>query len=92
MGEFTDQQLSLAARVAELESQLAQQRRYFLQTMLTIAMKAGGEFAIDELDTAATIGYSLHVHVDRQTGATVFTVRGHGQGEVEDHQTPPREH
>ena len=71
----TTRALTLAARVAELEQQLADAKRYYLQTMLTIATMAGGEIRIGELDTRATIGRTLATFVDPKTGDRVFVAK-----------------
>ncbi len=72
----TSRAFTLAARVGELEQQVAEMRRYYLQTMLTIATMAGGEFRIGEIDTRAAIGRTLATFVDPKTGDRVFVAKG----------------
>ena len=51
----TARAFGLAARVAELEDQLAKLRHYHFSTLLTLAAMAGGEIGITAFATAIVL-------------------------------------
>ena len=67
---------SLAARVAELEDQLAKLRHYHFSTLLTLTTMAGGEIRVSKFDYLATKGLTLATFVDPKTGDRVFVAKG----------------
>ena len=71
----TARAFTLAAQVAELESQLADTKRYYFQTMLVIATLAGGEIRLSKIDYLATRGRTLATFVDPKTGDRVFVAK-----------------
>lgn len=68
--------LELVAKVAQLEDTIRQVQAYHLQTMLTIAVAAGGEIRLSEWDWRRTKGKTLATFVDPQTGDRVFVAKG----------------
>ncbi len=71
----TSRAFILADRVAELEEQLDNMRRYYLQTMLVITTLAGGEIRLSKIDYLATRGRTLATFVDPKTGDRVFVAK-----------------
>lgn len=72
----TARAFGLAARVAELEDQLAKLRHYHFSTLLTLANMAGGEIRVSKFDYQATRGLALATFVDPKTGDRVFVAKG----------------
>ena len=71
----TARAFGLAARVAELEDQLAKLRHYHFSTLLTLAAMAGGEIRVSKFDYQATRGLALATFVDPKTGDRVFVAK-----------------
>ena len=71
----TARAFGLAARVADLEDQLAKLRHYHFSTLLTLAAMAGGEIRVSKFDYQATRGLALATFVDPKTGDRVFVAK-----------------
>ena len=71
----TARAFGLAARVADLEDQLAKLRHYHFSTLLTLATMAGGEIRVGKFDYQATRGLALAMFVDPKTGDRVFVAK-----------------
>ena len=71
----TARAFGLAARVVDLEDQLAKLRHYHFSTLLTLVAMAGGEIRVSKFDYQATRGLALATFVDPKTGDRVFVAK-----------------
>lgn len=72
------------AIITKLEEELDRVRRYHLQTMLTLCVKAGGEIRVSEFDHLHTKGRSLATFVDPVTGDRVFVAKVVGEEAIDE--------